>query len=179
MSSKEAKIFISYSRADSDFALKLGKDLRSAANIWIDQLDVSVSERWDRAVEAALESCDSFWVILSPNSVVRNKISYALEENKRFFPVLYMICKIPLGIRRIQRSDFRDSYETGLKELFAAFKLSLPEEDLKKTPSKVEPPQKRTTVSPANVSPGSASPEIKLNLSEKRCEGGNGEILRH
>ena len=41
MSSKEAKIFISYSRANSDFAVKLGKDLRAAdANIWIDQLDV-------------------------------------------------------------------------------------------------------------------------------------------
>ena len=58
MSSKEAKIFISYSRADFDFALKLGKDLRSAgANIWIDQLDVPLGEHWDDVAEKAFPPC--------------------------------------------------------------------------------------------------------------------------
>ena len=34
-------IFFSYSRTDSEFVLKLAKDLRKAgANIWLDQLDI-------------------------------------------------------------------------------------------------------------------------------------------
>ena len=169
MPSQEAKVFISYSRADSDFALKLGKDLRSAgANIWIDRLDVSVSERWDQAIEAALESCASFLVVLSPDSVesqnVMDEVSYALEEKKQIFPVLYMNCKIPFRIRRIQRSDFSKKYDDGFKQLVAAFKLSLPEEELKKTPGKTRPQQKRTTT----ATPSALSRDaVKKMLAEK------------
>ena len=35
------KVFFSYARTETDFALKLAKDLRDAgANVWIDQLDI-------------------------------------------------------------------------------------------------------------------------------------------
>ena len=41
MSTEKPKVFFCYARADSEFALKLANDLRSAgANIWIDQLDI-------------------------------------------------------------------------------------------------------------------------------------------
>ena len=51
-----AVTFFSYSRADSDFALRLAKDLREAgASVWVDQLDVKLGQRWDSAVESALE----------------------------------------------------------------------------------------------------------------------------
>ena len=51
------KIFFSYSRADSPFALTLAKDLREAgADIWIDQLDIPAGSHWDAAVEKALYS---------------------------------------------------------------------------------------------------------------------------
>ena len=51
-------VFISYARKDADFALKLGRDLREKGiPIWLDQLDILPGQRWDRAVEQALESC--------------------------------------------------------------------------------------------------------------------------
>jgi hypothetical protein len=50
--------FFSYSREDSEFALRLAADLRAAgANVWIDQLDIGPGQRWDRSVQDALENC--------------------------------------------------------------------------------------------------------------------------
>ena len=43
--------FFSYSRNDSDFALRLAKDLKSAgANVWIDQLDIKAGQEWDSQI---------------------------------------------------------------------------------------------------------------------------------
>ena len=68
--SHQAHIFISYTREDSEFVLKLARDLRSeGVNIWLDQLDIPPGVRWDRAVEQALRTCDRLLVILSPASV--------------------------------------------------------------------------------------------------------------
>jgi hypothetical protein len=50
-----SKIFFSYSRVDSGFALQLAKDIRaSGIDIWIDQLDIQAGNHWDAAVEKAL-----------------------------------------------------------------------------------------------------------------------------
>lgn len=75
--------FFSYSRQDSEFALRLADDLRSAgAGVWLDQRDISPGVRWDSAVEAALKSCPRLLVILSPSSVnstnVLDEVSFAL-----------------------------------------------------------------------------------------------------
>jgi hypothetical protein len=127
------KIFISYSRADAEFSLKLAKDLRSAgADIWIDQLDIVSGERWDEAVEKALEACRSILIILSPASVVsdniRDELSFAIDEGKQIIPVLHKDCKIPFRIRRIQRSDFSSNYDNGLIQLFKALNIDQPKE---------------------------------------------------
>ena len=55
-------IFVSYSRHDADFALRLGRDLRAAGvNLWIDQLDIPPGGRWDREVERALKASRMVW----------------------------------------------------------------------------------------------------------------------
>ena len=47
MPSEDSKVFISYSRTDSDFAIKLGKDLKARGiNIWLDKLDIKPGEIW-------------------------------------------------------------------------------------------------------------------------------------
>jgi len=68
--SEETLAFFSYSRRDSDFALKLAKDLRAAGTgVWLDQLDIAAGEHWDSAIEKALAKCSVILVILSPFSV--------------------------------------------------------------------------------------------------------------
>jgi len=43
-------IFLSYSRADSEIALNLTRDLKAAGvPIWLDQQDIPFGKPWDRA----------------------------------------------------------------------------------------------------------------------------------
>ncbi len=114
--------FFSYSREDSEFALRLASDLRAAGSaVWIDQLDIGPGQLWDRAVQSALENCPSVLIILSPASVnsdnVMDEVSFALDQKKTLIPVLYRDCDIPFRIRRFQHIDFRTEYERMLQEL--------------------------------------------------------------
>src|SRR5215472_1106124 len=90
--------FFSYSREDSDFVLRLAKDLRAAgAKVWLDQLDIGPGQRWDSAVEEALRTSPRQVAVLSPAAVssvnVMDEISFALEEEKQVIPVLYKTCQ--------------------------------------------------------------------------------------
>ena len=119
MSGAGGRVFFSYAREDAEFALRLATDLRNAGvDIWLDKLDIHPGERWDRAVEKALESSPSLLVILSPNAVdssnVMDEVSYALEEGKTTIPVMYRDCKIPFRLRRLQYTDLATNYEQGL-----------------------------------------------------------------
>jgi hypothetical protein len=138
MVAETGKIFCSYARADDEFALKLAKDMKSAgASIWLDQLDIPKGQRWDRAVEEALQTCEYLLVILSPVSVeshnVMDEVSFALEEKKQVLPVLYRSCKLPFRLRRVQYIDFTVDYEDGLLQL----RKALGEQPIDKPP----PPQ--------------------------------------
>mgnify|MGYP005840935151 CR=1 FL=1 len=115
-------VFVSYAREDSDFALRLGQDLRAAgAQIWLDQLDIPAGARWDEAVQEALARCPSLLVILSPDSAasdnVMDEVSFALEEGKLVVPVIGRPCEIPFRLRRLQYIDFTRDYDAALAKL--------------------------------------------------------------
>ena len=125
MSDPAATTFFSYSREDSEFVLRLAKDMRAAgAKVWLDQLDISPGQRWDSAVEAALRASPRQIAVLSPAAVssdnVMDEISFALEEHKQVIPVLLHDCRIPFRLRRVQHIDFRTDYDHGLRELLKA-----------------------------------------------------------
>ena len=131
MASEAQTAFFSYSRDDSEFALRLAGDLKAAgANVWMDRLDLVGGERWAQSVQDALEKCPRVLVILSPSSVnspnVENEYTLALEEKKIAIPVLYRDCKIPLQLRSLQRVDFRVDYDRGLKALLKALGVEQP-----------------------------------------------------
>jgi hypothetical protein len=117
--------FISYSRQDSEFALRLAADLKAAsANVWLDQLDIAPGERWDRAVEQALQRCPRMLLILSPAAVesdnVMDEVSFALDERKTIIPIMFEDCIVPFRLRRVQYIDCRRDYQGGLKGLISA-----------------------------------------------------------
>ncbi len=117
-----AQAFFSYCREDSDFALKLAEELKAAgASVWMDQLDIALGDRWDRAVEEALTHCSSLLVILSPASVaspnVMDEVSFALDEGKTIIPVIYRDCAIPFRLRRLQHADFTHDFAHGVQVL--------------------------------------------------------------
>lgn len=122
--------FFSYSREDSEFALRLAADLKAAgASVWIDQLDIGPGERWDLTVQVALENCPCMLVILTPASVSSNnvldEVSFALDKKKTVIPVLYRDCEIPFRIMRLQHVDFRTDYQHMLQELLKALHISV------------------------------------------------------
>jgi len=107
-----SKIFFSYSRLDSAFALQLAKDIRSSGvDIWIDQLDIPAGNHWDSAVEKSSTSSTN----------VMDEVSFALESGKKIIPVLLEDCVAPFRIRRLQRIDFTKDYNAGLTQLVASF----------------------------------------------------------
>jgi len=127
--------FISYSREDSEFALRLAQDLKAAgAAVWIDQLDIAAGQLWDNAIEEALIASPRMLLILSPGSArsnnVRNEISFALEQGKTVIPVLYQDCTVPLQLQRANRVDFRADYTHGLQFLLASLQVHHPDPEV-------------------------------------------------
>jgi len=121
---KSKTTFISYSRVDTDFVINLTKDLRLAgANIWLDQIDIGVGERWDNSVQNALLNCSSLLVIYSPDSVasenVLDEVYYILGEKRKVIPILYKKCEIPFRLKRLQYIDFTQDYSQGIQKLLA------------------------------------------------------------
>lgn len=116
--------FVSYSREDWEFVLRVAKDLKGkGAKVWMDKLDLRPGQCWEREVETALNSCSRMLVILSPASVgssnVLAEVAFAIEEGKEVIPVLYLECKIPFRLRPFQYADFRTSYDEGFQDLLA------------------------------------------------------------
>jgi len=118
---KTRRTFISYSRINKDFALKLARELRASGfSIWFDQLDIPAGARWDDEVEQALEDCEIFMVILTPASSksdnVKDEIGYAIDTGKRILPILLENAKVPLRLRRFQYVDFTaKDYDEGVE----------------------------------------------------------------
>jgi hypothetical protein len=87
--------FVSYSREDLAFVLRLAKDLKTkGAKVWMDKLDIRAGQRWEQEVETALKGCSRILVILSPASVrspeVRNEVAFAIDKHKDVVPVLHL-----------------------------------------------------------------------------------------
>lgn len=115
-------IFLSYSRRDSELALRLAQDLRAQSiPIWVDQVDIAPGTMWDRAVEQALATSKKVLILLSESSVesdnVLDEITLALDEGKELVPVLLEPCRVPLRLRRKQHIDFTNTYEDGFARL--------------------------------------------------------------
>lgn len=122
--------FFSYSRSDSAFVLKLAKELReSGGELWLDQLDIVPGSRWDVSVEQALKDSGTLIVVMSDVSVasenVMDEVSYAFDSGMRIIPIQITECEIPLRLRRLQRINFSENYESGLNSLKTVLNLSL------------------------------------------------------
>lgn len=113
------RYFLSYARADASFALRLAGDLKAAGvDVWVDQLDILPSQRWDRTLETALRGAAGVLVILSPRSVasenVMDEVGFAIDQRKDVIPVLHERCDVPIRLSRFQHVDFTRDYAAAL-----------------------------------------------------------------
>ena len=161
---KDAKTaFLSYSRENSDFAIRLARDLKTlGAKVWLDALDVLPGQRWDRTVENALLGCQCMLVILSPSSVnsmnVMDEVHFALSEQKIIIPILFRDCEVPFLLRHLQFVDFRDDYERAVKTLLGVLAqqpldeaLTVPSATPRETPPDISNVATKRLVEPGRV----------------------------
>lgn len=117
--------FLSYARADETTALKFADDLIAAGvQVWVDQYDIRPSQHWDRAVEAAVRSCEGMIVVLSPRSAasptVADEVSVAIDMKKDLIPILIEPCVLPLRMTRMHFIDAARDYDGALRRCLAA-----------------------------------------------------------
>lgn len=85
-------IFVSYSRADKDYVMKLVDSLESKGyDVWYD-LEMFTGDEWADHIKARIDNCDAFIVVMTQNSEesvwVKREVLYAMQKKKRIFPLL-------------------------------------------------------------------------------------------
>ncbi|MEM9004943.1 MAG: TIR domain-containing protein [Cyanobacteria bacterium P01_F01_bin.86] len=87
-------VFISYSRADSDFARRLNNSLQLQEKLtWFDQESIPPGVDFQTAIHQGIEASDQFLFIISPSSIrspyCKDEVDYAHALNKRILTVLH------------------------------------------------------------------------------------------
>ncbi|MEL7509023.1 MAG: TIR domain-containing protein [Cyanobacteria bacterium J06554_1] len=121
-------VFISYSRADSDFARKLNNALqRQRKRTWFDQESIASGADFKQEIYKGIESSNFFLFVLSPRSVkspyCADEVEHATKLNKRMVTVLHRPVEVKdlhpeLG--KVQWVDFNANegeFEANFKEL--------------------------------------------------------------
>jgi WD40 repeat protein len=88
-----AKIFVSYSRKDIEFAKRLTAELqKSDLDFWIDWEGIPPTVDWWREIEKGIEEADVFLFLISPDSaksrVCGQEIDTAVKNAKRIIPIV-------------------------------------------------------------------------------------------
>jgi hypothetical protein len=129
------QIFISYSRADKAFALRLAKELKEAGfAVWLDILNIPSGTNWDLEVQRGLESSDTMLVLLSPTASasdnVKDEWHYFIERKRRIIPLMIQPNEVPFRLSRRQRIDFTNKpYDQAFAELIAALQSTIMENE--------------------------------------------------
>lgn len=125
-----AKVFISYSRQDAEFADKLTKSLEDkGVSVWVDRSDIKGGADWRREISEAIRNCRAFLLILSSRSTgsqnVDDELYLAKDRGRPIFPILYETCELPPGVdlvlSRQQRISFAGiPFERALQQVLDA-----------------------------------------------------------
>ena len=81
------EVFVSHSHVDQPFAERLvGVLPRHQIPVWYNDTDIQGAQQWHDEIGSALQRCDWFIVILSPDSVtsmwVKRELLYALQQDR-------------------------------------------------------------------------------------------------
>ncbi|HEV7921695.1 MAG TPA: toll/interleukin-1 receptor domain-containing protein [Thermoanaerobaculia bacterium] len=122
------EVFLSHSHWDHPFTQKLAKTLREhGIACWYAEKDIRGAEQWHREIGDALQRCDWFLVVLTPEAVdstwVERELIYALRKeryNGRVIPLLRKDCdyeNLSWTLPALQIIDVRKKYGDALREL--------------------------------------------------------------
>ncbi len=127
---KNSRIFLSYTRADKEYADKLHRILSRRFNFRVFTTEaLSAGENWKSKLKTEISSCDIFVVLLSSNSVhsgwVLSELGAAWAINKVIIPVIInseseVISKIPIDLRELQAVEFKafEAHPESMDQIF-------------------------------------------------------------
>jgi tetratricopeptide (TPR) repeat protein len=126
------RVFICYSRTDSQFVDRLVSDIRAAGiSTWRDIDDIADNviantSGWDLSIQSALSECTQMLAVLSPASLnsktSRAEWNYFVHNSKPIYPV---ICRsippveMPFRLLVLHYFDLRQDYESQVQKLIA------------------------------------------------------------
>ena len=122
------RIFISYSRKNLETARQLAADLEQAGYpTWWDISSLQGGDDWLRVIPAAIEACEVFLLLLSPDSIqsqwVTKEVTHALKQKKRIIPIMIAACEVPFEVNNLNCLDFSGlDYPANLRKLLASLK---------------------------------------------------------
>jgi WD40 repeat protein len=131
----KAKVFISYSRKDIDFADKLEAALKARGfETLIDREEIYAFEDWWTRIETLISRADTVVFMLSPDAVASEialkEVTYAASLNKRFAPIVYRRVPdeaVPQPLRRLNYVYFDEpaQFETSADRLTQALQTDI------------------------------------------------------
>lgn len=153
------RVFISYSRVDSEFAYRLRADLEASGfPTWMDpNLGSEGGQNWVRMIQEAIEGCQAMVVIVSPDSAasewVQIEYSYIRKQpGKLLVPVHVRTTEpFPIDLGNKERIEFRDDqggkdwYQTGFTNLVRSLAKAPKLPKLAPIPKAPDQPPRATT----------------------------------
>lgn len=125
-----AKIFVSYSRRDIEFAKRLTAELQKCElDFWIDWEGIPPSVDWWKEIERGIEEADIFLFLISPDSaksnVCKREIQCAAKNGKQLIPLVVRETEAGESLSEIQHLNYlffreEDDFETSLTKLLNA-----------------------------------------------------------
>jgi uncharacterized protein len=127
------RVFISYSRKDLDFAIRVRDTIENAGlSTFFDIDKIPASTNWRKVIQKGIETCTAMIVIFSPDSIsssnVENEYLYFLDLQQRrkkifpnwkvnLFPVLHRECDIPFYLTPYQHISCIDDSNACIDKL--------------------------------------------------------------
>jgi len=106
---------------------------RHGVPVWYSQANILGAQQWHDEIGAALQRCDWFAVILSPQSVesmwVKRELLYALNHDRfenKILPIMHQPCdheRLSWTLSEFQMVDFTHTLEEGYINLFRMWGL--------------------------------------------------------
>ena len=128
------EVFISHSQKDQGFVRWLvGVLRRHKIPVWYSDTEILGAQQWHDEIGNALERCDWFVLVLSPDAVaskwVKRELLYTFQQDRfegRIAPVLYRACdwkRLSWILPQLQIVDFTGSLDDGCRDLLSMWNV--------------------------------------------------------
>ena len=128
------EVFVSHSHADQPFAERLvGVLHHHQIPFWYSDAHIRGAQEWHDEIGKALQRCDWFILVLSPDSVasrwVKRELLYALRQERfdgRIAPLICRACayeQLSWTLPQLQIIDFSGSFDNGCRELLRVWNV--------------------------------------------------------